>query len=248
MNSQHAAEKEQLQKELKEWQSRYWEKDRSLSALQYRYESRTSELHKIRQERDNLEKSKNSTEKRTEKFQEDVTKLKEERTQLKKELEEARQELKNGGGSLADTLESNTKTHLTLLLRLEMNRVNSKTRMSYSSARPRTTQFDYEKSSMRVTQSLTLHELKNLSLWSPLAMTSCAGRKKNCERSVKTDLQLAQPAHNPEVQSGPRQVAQRALGWTMEMETEMAMVVSLVEAVACVLALRLGRNYVSPRN
>lgn len=102
MNSQHAAEKEQLQKELKEWQSRYWEKDRSLSALQYRYESRTSELHKTRQERDTLENLKKSTERRTEKFQEDVTKLKEERTQLKKELEEARQELKNGGGSLAE--------------------------------------------------------------------------------------------------------------------------------------------------
>lgn len=102
MNNQHAAEKEQLQKELKEWQSRYWEKDRSLSALQFRYESRMIEFHKIRQERDKLEKSEKSTEQRTEKFKEDITKLKEERTQLKKDLEEARQELKNGGGSLAD--------------------------------------------------------------------------------------------------------------------------------------------------
>ncbi|KAJ6110405.1 hypothetical protein N7486_002640 [Penicillium sp. IBT 16267x] len=102
MKSQQAAEKELLQKELNDWQSRYQEKDQSLSRLQYRYESRTNNHHKIRQERDKLEESKKSMEQRTEKFKEDVTKLKEERTQLRKELEEARQELKNGGGSLAD--------------------------------------------------------------------------------------------------------------------------------------------------
>ncbi|KAJ5649694.1 uncharacterized protein N7484_003417 [Penicillium longicatenatum] len=102
MKSNHTVEKEQLKHELNQWQSRYQDKDRSLSSLQYRYENRKNELHKVRQERDKLEASKKSMEQRTEKSKEDVTKLKEERSQLKKELEEARQELKNGGGSLAE--------------------------------------------------------------------------------------------------------------------------------------------------
>ncbi|KAJ5573781.1 uncharacterized protein N7459_008208 [Penicillium hispanicum] len=102
MKTSHAAEKEQLQKDLVQARSRSQEMEKALSELQHRYESRTNELHKTRQERDSVVESKTSLEQRVEKSKEDISKLKEERSRLQQELEEAREELKAGGGSLAD--------------------------------------------------------------------------------------------------------------------------------------------------
>ncbi|KAJ5280309.1 hypothetical protein N7478_005681 [Penicillium angulare] len=102
MKNTHAAEKEHLEKDLNEMRSRFQDMEKALSTLQHRYESRTSDLHKTRQERDSITNSKASLEQRVEKSREDVTKLKEERTQLQAELEATRQELKEGGGTLAE--------------------------------------------------------------------------------------------------------------------------------------------------
>lgn len=98
----HAAELEKLQKALSDAQSRLQEREKILESLQHRYESRTKELHKTRQERDQLAESKATSEQRVEKQKEEIAKLKDERTQLRHDLEQAREELKAGGGSAAE--------------------------------------------------------------------------------------------------------------------------------------------------
>ncbi|KAL4894521.1 class II histone deacetylase complex subunits 2 and 3-domain-containing protein [Aspergillus ambiguus] len=102
MRTTHAAELENLQKALSDTQSRLQEREKILASLQHRYESRTNDLHKTRQERDRLIESKTISEQRVEKQKEDISKLKDERTQLRHELEQAREELKSGGGSVAE--------------------------------------------------------------------------------------------------------------------------------------------------
>ncbi|KAG0155660.1 hypothetical protein PDIDSM_2833 [Penicillium digitatum] len=98
----HASEKAQLQAELARANSRFQEMEKALGILQHRYESRTKELHAIRQERDRVTETKPSLEQRVEKQNETISSLKEERAELKHELDEARQALKNGGGSSAE--------------------------------------------------------------------------------------------------------------------------------------------------
>ncbi|RHZ54696.1 uncharacterized protein CDV56_107842 [Aspergillus thermomutatus] len=102
LKTSHATELEKLQKALADAQSRLQEREGVLSLLQHRYESRTQELHKVRQERDRLAESKVLSEQRLEKQKEDIIKLKDERTQLRHELEKARETLKAGGGSMAE--------------------------------------------------------------------------------------------------------------------------------------------------
>ncbi|KAJ5223722.1 hypothetical protein N7468_008264 [Penicillium chermesinum] len=75
--------------------------EKALGILQHRYETRTSVLHQIRRERDNLIESKASNEQRVEKFKEDNAKLKADRARLETELSQAREEIKHGGGTLA---------------------------------------------------------------------------------------------------------------------------------------------------
>jgi hypothetical protein len=102
LKTSHAAELDKLQKALADAQSRLQEREGILSLLQHRYESRTKELHKVRQERDRLAETKVLSEQRLEKQKEDIIKLKDERTQLRHELEKAREALKAGGGSMAE--------------------------------------------------------------------------------------------------------------------------------------------------
>ncbi|KAJ5104650.1 hypothetical protein NUU61_001997 [Penicillium alfredii] len=102
MQSAHADEKEQLQKDLTEMSGRWRELDQEIGIIQHRYETRTNDFHKTRQERDLLLENKATLEQRVEKQKEDNSKIKEERRQLKGELEEARQALKDGGGSMAE--------------------------------------------------------------------------------------------------------------------------------------------------
>lgn len=102
MKSAHAAELEKLRKALAETQSRLQEREKSMEALQHRYEYRTRELHKVRQERDGLVHAKTSAEQRSERQKEDLTKVKDERTELRHELEKARESLKAGGGNMAE--------------------------------------------------------------------------------------------------------------------------------------------------
>ncbi|KAJ5099641.1 hypothetical protein N7532_006642 [Penicillium argentinense] len=102
MQRTHASEKEQLQAELSRVSSRAQTLEKALSELQHRYESRTKELHQVRQERDAVVGGKASLEQRVDRQKEDISKLKEERSQLRRDLDEARQELKSGGGTMAD--------------------------------------------------------------------------------------------------------------------------------------------------
>ncbi|EAW14767.1 uncharacterized protein ACLA_001780 [Aspergillus clavatus NRRL 1] len=102
LRTSHANELEMLRKTLADTQSRLQEREGALSMLQHRYEARTTELHKLRQERDRLAEGKVSSEQRLEKQKEEIGKLKDERTQLRHELEKAREALKAGGGSTAD--------------------------------------------------------------------------------------------------------------------------------------------------
>ncbi|OJJ32994.1 hypothetical protein ASPWEDRAFT_174422 [Aspergillus wentii DTO 134E9] len=102
MRSSHAAEIDKLQKALNYALSRLQEKEKALESLQHRYESRTKETHKIRQERDDFSQSKLASEQRVERQKEEITKLKDDRTQLRHDLESARESLKNGGGTAAE--------------------------------------------------------------------------------------------------------------------------------------------------
>lgn len=102
MKSTHAAELEKLRKVLAETQSRLLEREKAMETLQHRYEFRTRELHKVRQERDRLTQAKTSAEQRSDRQKEEITKLKDERTELRHELEKARENLKAGGGSMAE--------------------------------------------------------------------------------------------------------------------------------------------------
>ncbi|OJJ83165.1 uncharacterized protein ASPGLDRAFT_128787 [Aspergillus glaucus CBS 516.65] len=102
MKTAHAAELEKLRKTLAETQSRLQEREKAMEALQHRYEFRTRELHKVRQERDRSDQAKTSAEQRSERQKEELTKVKDERTELRHELEKARESLKVGGGSMSE--------------------------------------------------------------------------------------------------------------------------------------------------
>ncbi|KAL3478402.1 class II histone deacetylase complex subunits 2 and 3-domain-containing protein [Aspergillus californicus] len=102
MRSSHANALEKLQKTLIASQARLLEREKILETLQHRYETRTKDLHKTRQERDRLLEAKRTSEQRAEKQRDELTKLKDERTQLRHELEQARESLKTSGGDMAE--------------------------------------------------------------------------------------------------------------------------------------------------
>ncbi|KAL2825969.1 class II histone deacetylase complex subunits 2 and 3-domain-containing protein [Aspergillus cavernicola] len=102
MRGSHSAALEKLQKALAATQSHLQQREKILESLQHRYETRTKDLHKVRQERDRLLEARTTSEQRLEKQKEDLTKLKDERTQLRHELEQAREALKTGGGDMAE--------------------------------------------------------------------------------------------------------------------------------------------------
>ncbi|KAJ5134489.1 hypothetical protein N7526_005854 [Penicillium atrosanguineum] len=94
MKNAHAAEKDHLQIELNKTQAQLQDFKKAMSELQHRYESRTKDLHKTRQNCERLTEGKTSLEQRVETLRENLSKIKDERIKLKQELEEARQELK----------------------------------------------------------------------------------------------------------------------------------------------------------
>lgn len=108
--SEDAASLEALQKALAAAEYRLQEREKILGSLQHRYESRTNDLHKIRQERDRLLETKSASEQRVEKQKEEITKLKDERSQLKLDLEQVREALKNGGGDMAELEKAREET------------------------------------------------------------------------------------------------------------------------------------------
>jgi chromosome segregation ATPase len=102
MQNAHASEKEQILADLSRVSAQAQMFEKALGFLQHRYETRTNEMHKVRQERDKEAESKVSLEQRIERQKEDISKLKEDRMNLRRELDESREELKSGGGTLAE--------------------------------------------------------------------------------------------------------------------------------------------------
>jgi hypothetical protein len=98
MKSNHAAELDRLQTLLSKAEDRSMERNKSWETLQHRFEYRTNDLHKTRQERDQLSTEKTKIEQKLTRHQDEITKLKDERTQLKHDLEAARNDLKAEGG------------------------------------------------------------------------------------------------------------------------------------------------------
>lgn len=100
--SSQAVELDTLRKSLAGAEARLQERNKILDSLQHRYESRTTDLHQTRRERDSLTAAKQTLEQRVEKQRDDMTKLKDERTELKDELQKARQTIREGGGTAAE--------------------------------------------------------------------------------------------------------------------------------------------------
>lgn len=135
MKSIHATEKQELQAALSQSNSRCHELEKTLGALQHRYESRTNEFHKARQERDLLGASKTANEERVEKQKNVISKLKDERQELNRQLTEARDTLQNGGGDAAE-LET---------LRAEIRRLTKENENLTHKAGFETSQYEYIK-------------------------------------------------------------------------------------------------------
>ncbi|RLL99307.1 hypothetical protein CFD26_105486 [Aspergillus turcosus] len=150
LKTSHAAELEKLQKALADAQSRLQEREGILSVLQHRYESRTNELHKVRQERDRLAETKVLTEQRLEKQREEITKLKDERTQLRHELEKAREALKAGGGSMAELERAQEE-----IRRLTKDNASLERKAEYEAKRAEYTREQYQTASNVAAQSGT---------------------------------------------------------------------------------------------
>lgn len=141
-------EKAQLQNDLSKAQSRARDIERALSELQHRYESRTEDLHKTRQERDRLLEGRTALEQRVEKQREDISKLKEDRSNLRQELEGARQELKNNGGTMADL-----ETAREEIRRLKKENANLERRAEYSQSQSEYTREQYQTASTVAAQA-----------------------------------------------------------------------------------------------
>ena len=97
-----AIEVQKLQSALAETRGRLRKNESIVATLQHRYESRTNELHKTRQERDRAIETFTKSEQRLERQKQEIFKLKEERSVLVKDLETARDTIKTGGGLDAD--------------------------------------------------------------------------------------------------------------------------------------------------
>lgn len=148
MQNAHASEKEQILSDLSRISEQAQMLEKALSRLQHRYESRTNELHKVRQERDNGAEGKASLEQRIERQKEDISKLKEDRTNLRRELEESRQELKSGGGTLAEL-----ETAREEIRRLTKEAVNLERKADYERNQAEYTREQYQNASTAAAQS-----------------------------------------------------------------------------------------------
>ncbi|KAL1956833.1 hypothetical protein VTO42DRAFT_6783 [Malbranchea cinnamomea] len=97
---------EKLRSALAEMENRLKATEASLSALQHRYETKHSQLHKVRKDLEAaLEGAKRSAS-RIERQTEEILKLKEEKAALAKQLEDARNIIKSGGGDAAELVKS----------------------------------------------------------------------------------------------------------------------------------------------
>ncbi|THC90144.1 hypothetical protein EYZ11_010398 [Aspergillus tanneri] len=148
MRASHAAERESLRESLAAAESRLLEREKVLESLQHRYESRTKNLHQIRQERDRLVESNTASEQRIQRQKEEIGKLKDERTQLRHDLESARERLKTGGGTAAE-LESSQEE----IRRLTKENAALQRKAEYESKQTEYTREQYQTASTAAAQS-----------------------------------------------------------------------------------------------
>ncbi|KAJ9368802.1 hypothetical protein DTO282E5_6537 [Paecilomyces variotii] len=156
MKNTHAIELRQLRATLSEAQSGNKQKTIELAGLQHRYESRTKDLHKTRQERDRLAETVTKLEQRLERQRDEISKLKDERTQLKHDLEAAREALKSGGGLEADLEAAREEVR-----RLLQENANLERRADYEKKQSEYTREQYQNASTAAAQSgLEIRQLK----------------------------------------------------------------------------------------
>lgn len=186
INDAHVLEKTAIQDDLSRTKAQLQELEQALSSLQHRYETRTKNLHKIREERDSLLADRTALEERLARQKEDMSKLKEERSLLRKELDEARQELKNGGGSLA-SLESARED----IRRLTKENSSLERKAEYSQSQTEYTREQYQTASTVAAQAVNeARELQeqNQELSRKLAENLAQLREMNMQNSSAIHL------------------------------------------------------------
>lgn len=157
MKTSQANELDQVKQALSDTESRLQEGGKILGELQHRYESRTQEMHKIREERDSLSATKLTLEQRVERQKDEITKLKDERTELKRDLAQARETIKNGGGSAAELEAANEE-----IRRLTRENAGLERKADYEKNQSEYTREQYQNASTAAAQSATeILELKS---------------------------------------------------------------------------------------
>ncbi|KAL2786888.1 class II histone deacetylase complex subunits 2 and 3-domain-containing protein [Aspergillus keveii] len=176
-----AARIETLENELAANQSRLQERDKILESLQHRYETRTKDLHKLRQERDRLFETKTTAEQRLQRQKEEMSKLKDERTELRHELEKAREALKAGGGDMAE-LEKGREE----IRRLTKENAGLERKSEYEHKQAEYTREQYQTASNVAAQSAT--ELRTLKEENEALKRKVAGEASRLrELNIKSD-------------------------------------------------------------
>jgi chromosome segregation ATPase len=176
-----AARIETLENELAANQSRLQERDKILESLQHRYETRTKDLHKLRQERDRLLETKTTAEQRLQRQKEEMSKLKDERTELRHELEKAREALKAGGGDMAE-LEKGREE----IRRLTKENAGLERKSEYEHKQAEYTREQYQTASNVAAQSAT--ELRTLKEENEALKRKVAGEASRLrELNIKSD-------------------------------------------------------------
>ncbi|RMJ27687.1 hypothetical protein PHISP_01472 [Aspergillus sp. HF37] len=179
--SPQAVELDQLKESLTNTESRLQESGQILEELQHRYETRTREMHKIRQERDSLGAAKLTLEQRVEKQRDEITKLKDERTELKRDLTQARETIKDGGGSAAELEGANEEVR-----RLKKENAGLERRADYEKNQGEYTREQYQNASTVAAQSG--NEIRQLKAENETLTRKVAGEASRLrELNMKTD-------------------------------------------------------------
>lgn len=174
-------ELDQLNERLTNMKSRLQENGQILEELQHRYEGRTKEMQKIRQERDSLGAAKLTLEQRVEKQRDEITKLKDERTELKRDLTQARETIKDGGGSAAELESANEEVR-----RLKKENAGLERRADYEKNQGEYTREQYQNASTVAAQSG--NEIRQLKAENETLTRKVAGEASRLrELNMKTD-------------------------------------------------------------
>jgi chromosome segregation ATPase len=181
MKSSHAADIKKLQTSLAAAQTCLQEREKILESLQHRYETRTKDLHKLRQERDRLLETKTTAEQRLQRQKEEMSKLKDERTELRHDLEKAREALKAGGGDMAELEKAREE-----IRRLTKENASLERKSEYEHKQAEYTREQYQTASNVAAQSGT--ELRTLKEENEALRRKVAGEASRLrELNIKSD-------------------------------------------------------------